>query len=83
MLMEQGYAAGWKGFDFLLGTEGYKLQMGAEDAPCGSIHASTSALSPAYFWFSTESPGFGPGSPFAGQDESKMAEVAEWAESDS
>lgn len=56
MLMEQGYAAGWKGFDFLLGTEGYKLQWAPKTRRVVSIHASTSALSPAYFWFSTGKP---------------------------
>lgn len=56
MLMEQGHAAGWKGFDFLLGDEGYKLQWADEQVRIVSLHAGTSAWSPAYFWFSRGKP---------------------------
>ena len=56
MLMEQGYKAGWKGFDFLLGEEGYKLQWAPSRRRVVSIHATSSRFSPAYFWFSTGKP---------------------------
>lgn len=53
MLMEQGYKAGGKGLDFLLGEEGYKLQWAPSRRRVVSIHAASSRFSPAYFWFST------------------------------
>ncbi len=56
MLMEQGYTAGWKGFDFLLGEEGYKLQWAPSRRRVVSIHAASSRFSPAYFWFSKGKP---------------------------
>lgn len=56
MLMEEGFRQGWRGFDFLLGEEPYKLQWASEKRQVVSIHTAPSRFSPAYFYFSTAKP---------------------------
>jgi CelD/BcsL family acetyltransferase involved in cellulose biosynthesis len=56
MLIEEGCRAGWKGFDFLLGEEPYKLQWSNERAEVVNIHAGFHRWAPSYFWFAKGRP---------------------------
>jgi CelD/BcsL family acetyltransferase involved in cellulose biosynthesis len=56
MLVEEGYRARWKGFDFLLGEEPYKIKWSNEAIDVVSIHAGFGAWSPSYLWFTEGRP---------------------------
>jgi CelD/BcsL family acetyltransferase involved in cellulose biosynthesis len=56
MLIEQACRLEWKGFDFLLGAEGYKTLWCNEEAEVVNIHAGFHRWAPAYFWFSRGKP---------------------------
>ncbi len=56
MLIEQGCSLKWKGFDFLLGAEGYKNLWCNDEVEVVNIHAGFHNWSPAYFWFSRGKP---------------------------
>jgi len=56
LLVEEGYRAKWKGLDFLLGAEPYKLMWSNESAEVVSIHAGFHRWAPSYFWFTQGKP---------------------------
>jgi CelD/BcsL family acetyltransferase involved in cellulose biosynthesis len=56
MLIEQGCYLHWKGFDFLLGAEGYKNIWCNDQVEVINIHAGFRQWAPAYFWFSRGKP---------------------------
>ncbi|MGB7760952.1 MAG: GNAT family N-acetyltransferase [Bryobacteraceae bacterium] len=56
MLIEEGCRAHWKGFDFLLGEEPYKLQWSNDQLEVVNIHAGFHEWAPSYFWFSRGRP---------------------------
>lgn len=51
MILEVACDQGWKGIDFLLGTEGYKYQWSDERLEVFDIYSSARPWSPAYLWF--------------------------------
>jgi CelD/BcsL family acetyltransferase involved in cellulose biosynthesis len=56
MLIEEGCRAGWRGFDFLLGEEPYKLQWSNEQLEVVNVHAGFHERAPSYSWFSKGRP---------------------------
>jgi CelD/BcsL family acetyltransferase involved in cellulose biosynthesis len=56
MLIEQACNLHWKGFDFLLGAEGYKNLWCNDQVEVVNIHAGFRRWAPAYFWFSRGKP---------------------------
>jgi CelD/BcsL family acetyltransferase involved in cellulose biosynthesis len=56
MLIEEGCRTNWKGFDFLLGEEPYKLQWANERLEVVNIHAGFHKWAPSYLWFSKGRP---------------------------
>jgi CelD/BcsL family acetyltransferase involved in cellulose biosynthesis len=56
LLVEEGYREQWKGIDFLLGTESYKLSWSNESGEVVYIHAGFSKWSPSYLWFTQGKP---------------------------
>jgi CelD/BcsL family acetyltransferase involved in cellulose biosynthesis len=56
MLIEQECDLRWKGFDFLLGTEPYKVVWCNEQVDVVNIHSGFHSWAPSYFWFSRGKP---------------------------
>ena len=56
MLIEEGCRAQWKGVDFLLGEEPYKLEWSNEKMEVVNVHAGFHEWTPSYFWFSRGRP---------------------------
>jgi CelD/BcsL family acetyltransferase involved in cellulose biosynthesis len=56
MMLEVACQRGWKGIDFLLGTEGYKYQWSDERLEVFDIYSSCRPWSAAYLWFTRGKP---------------------------
>ena len=56
MLIEEACSQGWKGFDFLLGEEPYKMEWSNDTLEVVNIHAGFNEWAPSYFWFSRGKP---------------------------
>jgi CelD/BcsL family acetyltransferase involved in cellulose biosynthesis len=56
LMLELACQNGWKGIDFLLGTEGYKYQWSDERLEVFDIYSCCRSWSFAYFWFTRGKP---------------------------
>lgn len=56
MLLERGCNQGWRGIDFLLGAEPYKLQWSSSNVEAITLTAGASRVAPSYLWFGTLRP---------------------------
>jgi CelD/BcsL family acetyltransferase involved in cellulose biosynthesis len=56
MLIEEGYRQQWRGLDFLLGEESYKLKWSNQSVDVVSVCAGFQRWSPSYLWFTEARP---------------------------
>jgi hypothetical protein len=56
LVLDLACQKGWKGIDFLLGTEGYKYQWSDEKLEVFDLYSTARSWSPGYLWFTQGKP---------------------------